>query len=272
MPCLTAEITDHPSSRRPLATLSRPPTSSEELAISLHSVQTPICFNSTTASRSLLQSDEIHIVRPRDQGHACVCVCVIPSATIRTPPKFPTMSSPNQADANSAKSVSSSSPTSDSQQKPKRARTSKPKVKTGCNNCKYVANRRHSFPRRTASNFHPQTTAHQVRREEAFLFPVCSLQEDLHGLPTAESQRKTSRSSRHCAKTSFGCCPEWRASHPLINRTTASESPEVASTTHNAPSNTRLQRLCYTLPPSGQSPAFSTGGTLFPTLPLTYSE
>ncbi|KAF6808364.1 C6 zinc finger domain protein [Colletotrichum sojae] len=46
------------------------------------------------------------------------------------------MSSPQQAGFNSATLVSSLSPPSDSQQKPKRARTSKPKVKTGCNNCK----------------------------------------------------------------------------------------------------------------------------------------
>ncbi|KAL0944016.1 C6 zinc finger domain protein [Colletotrichum truncatum] len=52
------------------------------------------------------------------------------------PLSLTTMSSPNHADSNSAASVTSSSPPSDSQQKPKRARTSKPKVKTGCNNCK----------------------------------------------------------------------------------------------------------------------------------------
>ncbi|OLN81368.1 Transcriptional regulatory protein moc3-like protein 11 [Colletotrichum chlorophyti] len=54
------------------------------------------------------------------------------------------MSSSNPADYSSANSVSSTSPAStspasDSQQidqRPKRARTSKPKVKTGCNNCK----------------------------------------------------------------------------------------------------------------------------------------
>ncbi|TQN68335.1 Aspercryptin biosynthesis cluster-specific transcription regulator atnN [Colletotrichum shisoi] len=44
------------------------------------------------------------------------------------------MSSRSNADANSAASTSPAS--SDSHQRPKRARTSKPKVKTGCNNCK----------------------------------------------------------------------------------------------------------------------------------------